>query len=148
MKTQNLDWEIVPKGWAVCFNQECTKSKECLRHQAGCIVPEHATTVNCVTKHAIDNGCCKMFASAQHATYARGFTTTYDKVLKKDFTQLRKDMTLYLGNKGRYYKYMRGELPLSPAQQKGIKKIFHANGYTEEYVKFDSMERRYVFAWI
>lgn len=147
MKTQNLDWEIVPKGWAVCFNQECTKCNECLRFQAGCVVPQHATTVNCVTKHAISDGCCRLFASAQHVTYARGFTTVYDKVLKKDFTKLRKAMTLYLQNKGRYYKYMRGEMPLSPQLQEWIKELFSTCGYADS-VKFDRLEGRYVFPWI
>ena len=82
----------------------------------------------------------------QQQVYAYGFSTIYNNVLKKDYTTMRKELTMKLQNKGYYYKYMNGLLPLSPKKQQIVKDVFASFGY-EEHVKFDSMESRYVFPW-
>ena len=35
MENNNLNWEMVPEGWALCFNQNCPLHEACLRYQAG-----------------------------------------------------------------------------------------------------------------
>ena len=146
MKTQKLEWEIVPTGWAVCFNEKCTKRDDCLRHQAGRLAPITMTTGCCVMPGVWSENGCELFASMQQQVYAYGFSTIYNNVLKKDYTTMRKELTMKLQNKGYYYKYMNGLLPLSPEKQQIVKDVFASFGY-EEHVKFDSMESRYVFPW-
>lgn len=144
METQKLEWEIVPIGWAVCFNEECTRRNDCLRFQAGRLVPSDLCSARCVLPSAWKGAECKMFSSMKMEMYAWGFAGIYDKVLKKDFTLMRKQLTMSLQNKGYYYRYKRGELPLSPRQQQIIQDLFEAFGY-DRHVKFDKMEMRYVF---
>lgn len=144
METQKLEWEIVPIGWAVCFNEECTRRDDCLRFQAGRLAPSDLCSARCVLPSAWKGAECKMFSPMKMEMYAWGFAGIYDKVLKKDFTPMRKQLTMSLQNKGYYYRYMHGKLPLSPRQQQIIQDLFEAFGY-DRYVKFDKMEMRYVF---
>lgn len=146
MKTQKLEWEIVPTGWAVCFNERCTKRDECLRYQAGLLAPETLHAACCVMPAAWSGNVCKLFAPMTTERYAYGFASLYDMVKKKDYTPLRKLLTMKLQNKGYYYRYLRGELPLSPAQQQIVKEAFAQYGYTDN-IRFDNTEYRYVFPW-
>ena len=54
---------------------------------------------------------------------ASGFSHLYDKVLKADYTSMRKAITAYLHGAKQYYQYMRGERPLTPEQQDGVRNI-------------------------
>lgn len=143
---KDLQWEEVPTNWALCFNHDCNKCDSCLRYAAGSIVPRELTVSNCVLPNAILNDGCLHYAPIQKRKYARGFSKIYDKVLKKDFTRLRKAMTSLLGNKRYYYAYMKGERRLSPAQQNDIKQLFATYGY-ESHIHFDLYEDDYFFPW-
>jgi hypothetical protein len=78
---------------------------------------------------------------------ARGFTTIYQKVLKRDYTSLRKFMTNLLSGKRYYYEYKRGERLLSPEQQSDIRELFASFGYKDS-VQFDSYEETLHFPWV
>ena len=43
MENNNLNWEMVPEGWALCFNQNCPLHEACLRYQAGLLAPQSLT---------------------------------------------------------------------------------------------------------
>ena len=79
--------------------------------------------------------------------FARGFSTIYQKVLKRDYTSLRKYMTNLLSGKRYYYEYKRGERALSPEQQSDIKALFGSFGYHDS-VQFDNYEVSLHFPWI
>ena len=147
MEKKELHWSDVPKGWALCYNNECPLHENCLRFWAGDLAKEQLTVGRCVFPQALHDGQCSCFATTEPVRYARGFTTIYDHVVKKDFTSLRKRMTMYLQNKGRYYQYMRGERPLSPEQQAWIRQLFTEYGYANDVV-FDGYEERLEFPWV
>lgn len=146
MQKNELTWEKVPQGWALCFNTECPLRQSCLRWQAGQLAPQELTVTRCITPSALANGACPHFASAAPIQYARGFSTIYDNVLKRDYTPLRKQMTLMLSGKRYYYEYMRGERRLSPAQQEDIRELFTSWGYADS-VHFDAFEQDFDFSW-
>ena len=79
--------------------------------------------------------------------FAYGFSTIYDRVLKEDYTTLRKAMTSHLSGKRYYYEYMRGERALSPEQQSWIRNLFASYGYLDNVV-FDRLEPAFDFPWI
>ena len=64
---------------------------------------------------------------------------SYDDVMKRDFTSIRKVLTAYLSNKRGYYKYLRGEWPLMPEQQRYIEEVFASHGYDGKVI-YDRME--------
>jgi hypothetical protein len=144
MENKELKWEDVPKGWALCFNRECEMREGCLRFKAGELAPEETTVWPCITPRALKDGECQHFASTEKVNYARGFSHIYDKVLKQDFTPLRKAMTEMLQGKRYYYEYLRGERRLSPRQQQSIHNLFAKSGYAES-VCFDGFEASFDF---
>ena len=146
MENINLKWKDVPNGWALCFNRDCPLRENCLRWIVGLMAPDDLTVSRCVMPHALKDGRCIHYATAEKQRYARGFTTIYDKVLKSDYTSMRKQMTDMLRGKRYYYEYMRGERLLSPAQQEQIREFFTRRGYAN-CVRFDDYEETLVFPW-
>lgn len=140
----DMKWEEVPEGWVLCFNSDCKLRETCLRWQAGQLAPEDLTVAHCVTPKAMRSEPCAHFASVEKIRYARGFSKIYDKVLKSDYTPMRKEMTAMLSGKRYYYEYMRGERRLSPEQQEHIRQLFAKWGYAD-CVEFDSYEEGFVF---
>lgn len=146
MEKNNLNWKNVPEGWALCFNSECPLHESCLRWQAGKRAPQEVTVARCITPRALTGDWCVHFASMEPQTYAYGFSTIYQRVLKNDFTPLRKQMTEHLQGKRYYYEYLRGERPLSPEQQQWIRRLFERYGYGDSVV-FDRLQEAYNFPW-
>ena len=147
MSEINFSWKDVPSGWALCFNQSCPLHEHCLRFQAGVLAPPDLTVTRCVTPRALTGERCKVFTSMEPTKMARGFSTIYQKVLKRDYTSLRKFMTNLLSGKRYYYEYKRGERLLSPEQQSDIRELFASFGYKDS-VQFDSYEETLHFPWI
>ena len=147
MSEINFSWKDVPSGWALCFNQSCPLHEHCLRFQAGVLAPSDLTVSRCVTPRALTGERCKVYASMEPTKMARGFTTIYQKVLKRDYTSLRKFMTNLLSGKRYYYEYKRGERLLSPEQQSDIRELFASFGYKDS-VQFDSYEETLHFPWV
>ena len=56
MSEIQLEWGMVPAGWALCFNPNCPLRDTCLRYQAGLLVPQDVTVARCVTPRAVANG--------------------------------------------------------------------------------------------
>ena len=144
MKNVELNWDDVPKGWALCYNGECPMREECLRWQAGQAAPGDLSAAWCVTPRALKGGGCLHFVAPEKVMVAYGFSSIYDRVLKADFTALRKQMTSMLSGKRYYYEYKRGERPLSPQQQEQIRGLFAKYGYADA-VRFDRYEEKFVF---
>ncbi|MBP3286524.1 MAG: hypothetical protein J6M15_06265 [Prevotella sp.] len=147
MSEINFSWKDVPSGWALCFNQSCPLHEHCLRYQAGVLAPPDLTVTRCVTPRVLTGERCKVYASMEPVKMARGFSTIYQNVLKRDYTSLRKFMTSLLSGKRYYYEYKRGERSLSPEQQSDIRQLFGSFGYKDS-VHFDSYEETLHFPWV
>ncbi len=147
MSEINFSWKDVPSGWALCFNQSCPLHEHCLRYQAGVLAPPDLTVTRCVTPRVLTGERCKVYASMEPVKIARGFSTIYQNVLKRDYTSLRKYMTSLLSGKRYYYEYKRGERSLSPEQQSDIRQLFESFGYKDS-VRFDSYEETLHFPWV
>ncbi|MBR1934148.1 MAG: hypothetical protein IJ841_10765 [Prevotella sp.] len=135
----NIDFKDVDRHSPICFNGNCPSCGECLRYKAGQQSPETLRYHLCVVPQAIKGDRCELYQSAEPVRVAYGFSRSYDDVMKRDFTPMRKELTAYLGNKRGYYKYLRGEWPLIPEQQRHIEAVFRRYGY-EGKVVYDRME--------
>ncbi|MBQ4633481.1 MAG: hypothetical protein IJB46_09105 [Prevotella sp.] len=123
----------------ICFNKECPSCDKCLRFSAGKISPETLRYHLCVVPQALQGERCELFQPVETVKVAYGFSRSYDEVMKRDFTQIRLLLTAYLSNKRGYYKYLRGEWPLMPEQQRYIENVFKSHGY-EGKVVYDRTE--------
>lgn len=141
MKT--FDFNAVSRSCPICFNRECPSHDDCLRFMAGQVSPDKLTYHLCVTPQAVQGDRCPLFQKREPVRLAYGFSRSYDNVLKRDFTSIRKQLTAYLGNKRGYYKRLRGEWPLRPQHQRYIEQVFKQFGY-EGKVVYDRIEEVYV----
>ena len=136
-----IDFTKIGPGYVYCFNAECKQAETCVHYLAGSQVPADKEMGLAVFPGAFRKRSCRFYHEAKEVTFAYGFEHIYDQVRRNDYTAMRKELTLYLGNVGQYYRYKHGEKGLSPAQQKHIVEVFRRYGYTEDIV-FDRYEQQ------
>jgi len=140
-----FDFSKVPSWYVLCTNSQCPQRDECLRYLAGTNAPEQLETGLCVMPKMLkDDGQCRWFDRRRVQVYASGFSRLYDRVLKADYTRMRKHITAYLHGAKTYYQYMRGERLLTPEQQQYISNYVKSCGY-EWDVCFDRYEEGYAY---
>ena len=139
-----FDFAAVPKRYTLCYHEGCPLHENCMRFFTAAHAPENLEVRRCVLPTAEKNGHCRWHDPIETVTMAEGFTGLYDKVLKDDYTPMRKRITAYLRGVKQYYQYMRGERPLSPAQQQGLQQIVRDFGYDWD-VPFERYFQAYHF---
>ncbi len=137
-----FDFKKIGPGYLFCFNAECPKREECIHFAVSRHIPDSMIVGKAVLPTACRDGECKYFKQLKTVEYAYGFEHIYDKVLRKDYTDMRLLLTEYLGNIGKYYDYKHGKRGLSPTQQHFINRLFARYGYTTPVV-FDRYETQY-----
>ena len=137
--TTDFEFKDVHRNSPICFNKECPSCGKCLRYLAGQKSPSTLQYYLCVVPQALQGDRCGLYQPAELVRVAYGFSHSYDEVLKRDFTSIRKLLTAYLSNKRGYYKYLRGEWPLMPEQQRYVEEVFRSHGY-EGKVVYDRTE--------
>lgn len=141
---EEFDFKVVPSWYVLCTNDTCPLRQDCMRFLAGSNAPENLEMAQCVMPAALKDGQCRWFDRKRTVVNAFGFSHLYDKVLKRDYTSMRKSITNYLHGAKMYYEYKRGDRPLSPEQQQRIQQIVKNCGYEWE-VPFDSFAEAYKF---
>lgn len=135
----DMDFKHIHRNIPICFNKECPSCDKCMRYLAGMKSPDTLQYHLCVVPQALKGDRCELFQANETVKVAYGFSRSYDDVLKRDFTTIRKILTAYLSNKRGYYKYLKGEWPLMPEQQEYIEEVFRNHGY-EGKVVYDRTE--------
>jgi len=141
---EGFDFKEVPVWYPLCYNRQCPLQTQCLRYQALLYAPSDLGARLCVMPSQLRDGQCRYFAEIRLVTWARGFSRLYDRVLKADFTEMRKSLVAYFHGKRQYYWYLRGERPLSPEQQAWLKEWLRQWSYEWEF-PFDSFEQAYIY---
>ena len=139
-----FDFSRMPSWYIICTNGLCPMQSSCLRYMAASYAPETKEIATCVMPKALKEGKCRFYDKRTVVVYAAGFSHLYDRVMKKDYTTMRKTITSYLHGAKLYYEYMRGDRPLSPEQQQWIRDYVKNCGYDWE-VEFDSYYEGYAF---
>lgn len=144
MKTiENLDFKEVGRHCPVCFNQQCPSCGQCLRYVAGQQAGDDDVVHLCVLPKALKGDRCGLFAPIEKQEVAYGFGKSYENVLKRDYTSIRKELTAYFGCLRSYYWYLNGQRPLMPEHRKHIENVFRAHGY-ENHVRYDRTDDVFV----
>ena len=139
-----FDFAAVPKRYTLCYHEGCPLHDRCMRFLTAAHAPENLEVRRCVLPTAEKDGHCRWHDPIEVVTMAEGFSGLYDKVLKGDYTAMRKRITAYLRGVKQYYQYMHGERPLSPAQQQGLQQIVRDFGYDWD-VPFERYFQAYRF---
>lgn len=120
-------------GFRVCVKEDCIKKGECLRYhiwQNYSKVYDNILIINPLSDKTREN--CKFFRPIEPIILAYGFDKSmYDDLPKKKSENLWKKIHNHFGNT-EYYRYLRGEKPLFPAQQEYLEQAFHMAGYQGE----------------
>lgn len=128
----------IPKEYIFCFQSDCPKAAECIRHFAGQHIDDRPLSTT-VQPGARKHGECKWYKEARTMQGAWGFNTLFSEAKAKDAPTLRQAIKNYLGGNGTYYRYQHGEMLLSPEQQEWILSLFKRYGYTDGLV-FDGYQ--------
>ena len=139
----NFDYQLVPRNYPHCFNQQCSRSAECLLHLVAQNSTSQYNTLKIINPKCIpdDTTHCPFFKSNRKIRVAWGTKHLLDDVPYKDGGTLRRQLIDHFG-KNTYYQVYRLERGLHPEEQEYIRKVFRSNGiakepgfekYTEEY---------------
>ncbi len=134
--SNRFDFSDVPSWYALCTNSLCPFQGRCLRFMAARYAPANVETALCVLPKALNEkeNKCRWIDPMKVVVMAAGFEHLYDRVMKKDYTTMRKGITTYLHGTKSYYEYKRGDRVLSPEQQKWINDYVSSFGYDWEVI--------------
>ena len=133
----------IPKGYPLCFNDECAEKGRCMHYQARLLLPEGCHYGSAVFPTAWQDGACKCFREKRLVQKAWGFSKLYDNIPQWKKAEARHCVRSYFsGGNGPYYRVHHGENMISPKQQEDIMKIIAMFGSTEG-ITFD----HYVTVW-
>ena len=141
---KDFDHKQVPFDWLLCYVSDCSHREECMRYQVCQQMPEGVSHHPCVLPNAVRTAQCPYFHAIKKVRVAIGFQNIFYDVKARDIAQMRSELAAYLGRGGSYFRYRKGALQLSPAQQEWIRKLFRRYGYSED-VRFDDTKDVYVF---
>lgn len=139
----NFDYQSVPYEYAHCFNSQCTRSSQCLRHLVAANSTSQYPTLLVVNPHCIpaDTNDCPHFRPIRKIRIAWGTKHLLDNVPHKYADLIRTQLVAHFG-KTAYYRFFRQEQGLPPKAQSYISQVFKQNGieaspqyekYSEEY---------------
>lgn len=130
MDTIQIDFNELPKWWAVCAVEGCQRQAVCLRRRVYELSPATLTKAVAVLPHALDvKGGCPHFVEAKMVRMARGFKESILKIQSRDARMgIRLGLTDFFGSKGTYYRYRDGEKLLNPAQQQYVESLYARYG--------------------
>ena len=140
-----IDYQDIPDWWALCPNASCKMAEKCLRQQACRQMSQEVKRWNCVLPHAQSDNDCEFYLKYEKETMAKGLTIIYKDVHSREMrAKIRKDIISYLGSKGTYYRYQKGERLMNPNMQQDIIDIVHSF-VPEAEVIFDKTFEGYDF---
>lgn len=143
--TPNFDYSRVPYDYDHCFNHQCPRAGECLRHLAGVNIPRDVRSVRCVSPSVWPEGdaSCPYFRSIKKIKLAWGVTNLTKGIPSHLATAIRRDVR-YLWPHTSYARIRHLERPIRPDTQKRIERIFayYAPG---SHPKYDRVTEEYDF---
>ena len=143
MEEKELKAEDIPKGYPLCFNNECADKDSCMHYQARLLMPNDRYSGAAVYPTAWEDGHCRCFREKKLVKKAWGFTKLYDNVPHWQKAEARQCVhALFGGGNGPYYRVHHGENMLSPQKQEEILKVVAMFGSIEG-IGFD----HYVTDW-
>lgn len=126
-----FDYQAVPLNYLHCFNENCPRKGECLRHLTALHAPKSIPAIKALNPAAYpaDADSCPYFRSSQKMRLAWGMSTMFDDIPYRTAVSL-KSAIHHLYPKTTYYRIAHQERPLSTKEQEEIARVFVQNGVT------------------
>lgn len=130
----------IPADYAVCQHTDCPRAGKCLRQIAYQPLIERPANVLCLLNPTLctRDEACPYFRDSAPVTYARGFTGMQKRMYPQQYQRFMSALLLHFG-RSPYFERRRGDMPLSPKEQKIVRSALRHAGVTEE-LKFDQYE--------
>ena len=141
---KDLNFSMVPHGWALCYLGECKRKEECMWYQMCFLATEETTRTTCVLPTVLKKKVCPHFHPIKKVRVAAGFEKIFDELKAKHQATIKMKLMGYFGARSTYYRYRSGERSLTPEQQEWILNLLRRYGYTEG-IEFDSYREEYQF---
>lgn len=139
----NSDFNNQVAQYTLCFNDQCPKAENCLRHS----ITQYNTAQN-IRLSVINPLCypeagkeCPHFRTNKKIRIAWGFKHLYDDMPARISRAVHRNLEAIF-NHSPYYRYRNQELGLTPKQQECIRQVCRKHGWKEEVV-FDRYTDEY-----
>ena len=139
-----FDFSQVPYTFGLCAAENCPQAATCLRHIALKHAPANRVFLPIMNPNrikSIKENACKHYCSNEKIRFAKGFMCTINALTVRVANSFRYRMMSLFGRKN-YYLKRKGELTLTPAEQRqfiavaqemGVFQKEYFDGYVEEY---------------
>ncbi|MBQ8049942.1 MAG: hypothetical protein IJ197_00010 [Bacteroidaceae bacterium] len=127
----------------VCFNDQCARRADCVRHLCGQVVNserDHGAAVFPSSLQA--DGRCRYFFQLRIIRVAWGFRSLFRTVRHEHYDTLRHQVKRLFGSDRHFYRYNRGEYKLTPERQAEVLAIFQRYGYDTTDFRFEHYEEQ------
>ena len=141
---QQLTYSLAPYNWAICFQDDCPMKDTCLRYAIARLVPADIHHHNTVLPSARQGDHCSLFATKEPVQMAHGMKALIPRAAHGELSQLREGLYAIFGSTSQYYRYRRGEWPITPEQQRRVAQLFMKHGIKRP-PHFDSITDEYYF---
>ncbi|MCH5288846.1 MAG: hypothetical protein J1E32_02905 [Treponema sp.] len=122
-----------PSLYMICQNVGCAFAETCLRHLCflELTADETALTVLNPLRYPQEGGECAYYNSTKKIRVAWGIRHLLDDIPHQRVKNMRNELIAHFG-RTRYYRIYSELLPLLPADQDAVRRIFRKNGITDE----------------
>lgn len=132
-------YQDIPTDYPICQHADCPRGARCLHQLVYQTLMERNTILRLINPgHCTKDGQCPHFRDSTPVTYARGFTGMQQHMFPEQYLTFMSILKSRFSHNP-YYERRRGEIVLSPNEQKIVLNALRRAGVTEE-LKFDSYE--------
>ena len=144
---EDFDFSLVPEWYPLCVHSQCPRSGECMRRLVVEKAPQAVEVWPMVMPKTWQEEGCRFFAEVKKQRLVRGFSTLFDRVLKKDSAAMHQDLYDHFHGSRQAYWYMNGERALSQEDEQWLRKWLRRWGYEWE-MPFDGFEDVWQFDYV
>ena len=139
-KDKNKAFQEKANSYLCCFNEHCPIHTHCLRWEVGQFINPSVSVITCVNPryNAFTDDHCEHYRDDQLVTMPVGMKTRFYRDMPARIAQAIKGALIAHNSRGTYYKYHRGERPITPAYLALIQRVCLENGW-QGPLEFDSV---------
>ena len=144
-KKEQLFSEKANNNYLCCFNNRCSRHAECLHWEVGQYVDTKTGVLTCISPRYLGavNGACDFFCDNKPITMPVGMLHFYDEMPAKTCRDIKNDLIDHT-SRATYYKFHRGDRPITPDMLTLIESVCRRNGWKRP-LNFDGETKDYLW---
>jgi hypothetical protein len=139
----DFDYRQVSPAYAHCYNANCVRAADCLRHFVTHYVAAHRIDILVINPDLTrpDDGNCPYFRTNRTKRFASGISHLYDNLTYNDALEIKRCMIAHF-HKNTYSRMLNKQRLIKPKEQAFIRQLFKDRGIVTEPV-FDEFVEEY-----